>query len=109
MSAAIDPSALQRVLEMAGGDRSFVVEIIDDYLADSAGLLATLARSSGDDLRRAAHTLKSTSASVGAGRLAGLCARIEQAGAAEPELLAAVQHEHEAVRGGLDEQRAAFS
>jgi HPt (histidine-containing phosphotransfer) domain-containing protein len=109
MSTAIDPRALTQLLDMAGGDRSFVVEIIDDYLADSAALLATLREASGDDLRRAAHSLKSTSASLGAGRLAALSAQIEQAGAADPGVIAEAEREHAAVRAGLEEQREAFS
>jgi HPt (histidine-containing phosphotransfer) domain-containing protein len=109
MSAAIDPAALEQVLDMAGGDRSFVVEIIDEYLSDSAALLTTLRDASGEDLRRAAHSLKSTSASVGAGRLAAVCAQIEQAGAPDADLVAEAEREHAAVRAGLEEQRAAFS
>jgi HPt (histidine-containing phosphotransfer) domain-containing protein len=109
MSAPIDPTALDRMLDMAGGDRSFVVEIIDEYLNDSATLLATLREASGDDLRRAAHTLKSTSASVGAGRLAELCARIEHAGAADAALLEDAEHEYAEVRTELERQQAAFS
>jgi HPt (histidine-containing phosphotransfer) domain-containing protein len=109
MSASIDPSALDRMLDMAGGDRSFVVEIIDEYLSDSAVLLATLREASGEDLRRAAHTLKSTSASVGAGRLAELCARIEGAGAADGALLEDAEREHAEARTELERQRAAFS
>ena len=108
MSTAIDPSALTRVLDMAGGDRSFVVEIIDEYLADSSRLLASLREASGDELRRAAHSLKSTSASVGAVRLAELCAEVERAGA-EPAVVSEAEREHAAVRAALDEQRAAFS
>jgi HPt (histidine-containing phosphotransfer) domain-containing protein len=109
MSASIDPSALHRVLDMAGGDRAFVVEIIDEYLSDSAALLATMREASGDGLRRAAHTLKSTSASVGAGRLAELCARIEHAGAADGALMEDIEREHAEVRTELERQRAAFS
>jgi HPt (histidine-containing phosphotransfer) domain-containing protein len=109
MSTAIDPTALDSVLEMAGGDRSFVVEVIDDYLEDSSRLLESLRDASGDDLRRAAHSLKSTSASVGAGRLAALCAEIEQAGVADDEQIAEVEREYAKARLGLEEQRAAFS
>jgi len=109
MSTAIDPSALEQMADMAGGDRSFVVEIIDEYLTDSATLLAALRESSGKDLRRAAHTLKSTSASVGAGRLAALCSRIEQAGAADADLLDEAEREHADVRSALAQQRMAFS
>ncbi len=108
MSAAIDPRALTRVLDMAGGDRTFVVEIIDEYLADSSRLLASLREASGDELRRAAHSLKSTSASVGAVRLAELCAEVERAGA-DPAVVGEVEREHAAVRAALEQQRAAFS
>lgn len=109
MSTVIDPSALEQIADMAGGDRSFVVEIIDEYLSDSATLLATLRESCGDDLRRAAHTLKSTSASVGAGRLAAVCSRIEHAGGADADLLDEAEREHAEVRSALAEQRVAFS
>jgi HPt (histidine-containing phosphotransfer) domain-containing protein len=109
MSQPIDPSALDQMLDMAGGDRSFVAEIIDEYLTDSAALLATLRETSGDDLRRAAHTLKSTSASVGAGRLAELCAHIENVGGADDALLEDAEREHADVRMELERQRAAFS
>ena len=109
MSTAIDPSALAQMLEMAGGDRSFVVELIDDYLEDSAALLAIVREASGDELRRAAHSLKSTSASLGAGRLAALCAQIEQAGEADAALSSAAEREHAAVRASLEEQKSAFS
>jgi two-component system, sensor histidine kinase and response regulator len=109
MTTAIDSSALERIADMAGGDRAFVVEIIDEYLSDSTTLLAALREASGDDLRRAAHTLKSTSASVGAGRLSAVCARIEQAGAADAALLEEAERELADVRSALVEQRVAFS
>ncbi len=109
MSTAIDPRALEQIAEMAGGDRSFVVEIIDEYVSDSATLLAALREGSGEDLHRAAHTLKSTSAGVGAGRLAAVCSRIEQAGAADVDLLDEAEREFADVRSALAEQRVAFS
>jgi len=108
MSTTIDPSALTRVLDMAGGDRSFVVEIIDEYLADSSALVASLRETTGEQLRRAAHSLKSTSASVGAVRLAELCAQVERAGA-DPVVVGEAEREHAAVRAALEEQRGAFS
>ena len=109
MSTTLDPAALEQVLELAGGDRSFVVDVIDEYLADSEALLARLRETSGDDLRRAAHTLKSTSSSVGATRLAALCAEIEHAGAADADRVAEVEREHAAARADLQAQREAYA
>ena len=109
MTTTLDPSALEQVLEMAGGDRSFVVEIIDEYVQDSAGLLATLRGAHGEELRRAAHSLKSTSASVGARRLAELSAEIERGEPADADRLAAVEREHAAAVADLQAQRAAYA
>jgi hypothetical protein len=106
---ALDPAALESVLAMAGGDRSFVLEVIDEYLEDSARQLAALNEADGEDRRRAAHTLKSTSASVGAARLAELCGQIERAGDdVEEQLIADAAREHAAVAAGLRERRARF-
>ena len=46
--------------------------------AVSAGIEAAVATDDRDELRRLAHTLKSTSAAMGASALAAECARIEQ-------------------------------
>ena len=109
MIATLDPAALDQLLELGGGDRTFVVEVIDDYLEDSAALLSVLRDATGEDLRRAAHSLKSTSASVGAARLAALCLEVEHAAAASPEQLAEIEREQAAVAEGLAGQRSAFA
>lgn len=109
MTATLDPAALDQMLELGGGDRSFVVEMIDEYLEDSASLVEVLRGSSGEELRRAAHSLKSTSASVGAARLAALCHEVEQAGAAGADALADIRREHAAVAEELWSRRAAFA
>lgn len=84
--AAVDEAALGELLETVGGDRAFLAELVESYLADSPGLLAEMlgAAVAGDaaSLRRAAHTLKSTSASLGAPGLAGACREIETRAAA---------------------------
>jgi HPt (histidine-containing phosphotransfer) domain-containing protein len=84
---SLDPAALAELLEAVGGDRAFLVELIETYLGDSPTLIAELRAglASGDAavVRRAAHTLKSTSASVGATRLATICREIEAAAAAD--------------------------
>ena len=90
--AAIDDVILDQLLETVGGDAIFLAELITSYLADSPPLLEEMERSAarGDavSLRRAAHTLKSTSASLGAVRLSAICRGIEAA-ANNGELLAA--------------------
>ena len=83
----LDQATLAGLLETVGGDREFLVELIGTYLGDSptliAGLRAGLASGDAAAVRRAAHTLKSTSASFGATRLVTICREIEAAAAAD--------------------------
>ena len=80
----IDSAALDTLLEMVGGDKMFLGELIDAYFADTPQLLATMrqALASGDApaLRRSAHALKSNSANFGAFKLAALCRELEELG-----------------------------
>lgn len=81
---------------VTGGDPETSREIAGLYATDSAGLLDQLraATQSRDDVqaRRLAHTLKSSSGSVGAHRASELAARIEHEGiAAAQELMDALQ------------------
>jgi HPt (histidine-containing phosphotransfer) domain-containing protein len=68
----IDPEAWETMKSMA--DPAFLVELIDTYLVDSPAQIEQMRRGleSGDveGVRRAAHSLKSNSASFGAKRLA---------------------------------------
>ena len=73
----------------------------DDYLKDAARLLALMRRAKGEDLARAAHTLKGASASLGARRLSALCARIEAAGAASDAQLDEASRELDLVAASL--------
>jgi HPt (histidine-containing phosphotransfer) domain-containing protein len=106
----LDSVALEELLETVGDDREFLAELIETYLGDSPGLFEELRAglTTGDAVavRRAAHTLKSTSASFGATRLAGICREMEtSAGAADladlPPRLAAAEAEFEAVAAAL--------
>jgi len=78
----IDRAALNDLLATTGNDSTFLVELIDSYLEDAVEQLAAMWRAVNDAdaerLRRAAHSLKSTSASLGARKLAGLCQQVEQ-------------------------------
>ncbi len=77
----LDPSALDQLIEDTGGDPEFMQEIIDEFLSDTQDLIASIedACNSGDGAtaHRAAHSIKSTSASFGARAFSSLAADIE--------------------------------
>lgn len=74
---AIDRKILTQLLEDIGGDTAALAELLHAYLDDTPRLLQDLeqAAAAGDNaaLGMTAHTLKSTSASMGATALAALC------------------------------------
>jgi CheY-like chemotaxis protein len=76
----VDAAALENLRELGGDD--FLAEVIDTFLADGPTLIATLRGSLGaqdaDELRRAAHTLKSNGATLGAAGFSELCRALEQ-------------------------------
>ena len=82
---AIDRAAFADLLENVGGDRAFLAELVSTYVGDSPSLFEELraAIGAGDAAvaRRAAHSLKSTSASMGALDLSRLCREIEMVAA----------------------------
>jgi HPt (histidine-containing phosphotransfer) domain-containing protein len=77
---SLDDDALQNLRDLGGDD--FLAEVIDAFLADAPTLLATLRSSleegNSEELRRAAHTLKSNGATLGAEGFAELCRTLEQ-------------------------------
>ncbi len=102
----LDAEILSQFREAMGED--FMPELIEAYVQDSQALTEAMqnALAGGDDeaLRRAAHTLKSNSASVGATRLAALCRELEQSGLTD-EAADRVQHvaiERDKVRRALE-------
>ena len=78
----LDQAALDSLL--ATTDREFVGELIDAYLEDSPGLVAgmkeALATGNATEFTRAAHSLKSSSASLGALSLSALAKDLELMG-----------------------------
>lgn len=89
--------------------------LIDEYVANSRGLLgqmqASLRSRSHIEMSRAAHTLKSSSALMGAAALASLCERLEALTRqgqvppdAEQQVAAIEQRFNEAIRW-LEEQK----
>jgi HPt (histidine-containing phosphotransfer) domain-containing protein len=80
--AVIDRAPLDEYIEMMGPDgRQSMLELIDVYLSSSPELLQkmqdALATRDLVRLRRAAHSWKSSSASLGAVRLSGLCKALD--------------------------------
>ena len=81
-SATLDPAALQRLHDLDPSGASRLVERVFKAFEDSIGrlrpqLLDAQARDDAAGVRHVAHTLKSSSASIGAIKLSGLCAEIE--------------------------------
>jgi histidine phosphotransfer protein HptB len=80
--SAINPRALEPYQRRMGED--FVAEIIQTYLDNSPALVIEInknfAAKNLEPFTRAAHILKSNSATLGAEKLAGLCQKLELAG-----------------------------
>jgi signal transduction histidine kinase/CheY-like chemotaxis protein/HPt (histidine-containing phosphotransfer) domain-containing protein len=112
----LDATVLGRLreLEQAGGAPNLLFRVVGTYLESSSELLETIrsAVAGGDAaaLARAAHTLKSSSAQVGALRLSALCRDLEARGRegsieGAAKLLAEVSDELETVQDGLAVER----
>jgi len=108
--AALAVDAALAQLEETVGDREFVAELIDDFLAELPAQLAALraacSEGNAEPLHRIAHTLKSNAATFGAEGLASACLELEQsARAGEPadagELVAHVEAEAARAAPGL--------
>jgi HPt (histidine-containing phosphotransfer) domain-containing protein len=111
---ALDPAALQYLLEITGGDEAFLDELVETFVHDAHDQLRSLREAveagSVEGLVRPAHSLKSNAANVGATRLAELCRDLEadaRAGmvAAPAERVAAIEAEFAVVHDALREVR----
>ncbi len=105
---SLDDGAIKNLRDLGGDD--FLGEVIDAFLADAPGLMATLrsslAEGSAEELRRAAHTLKSNGATLGAEDFAELCRMLEQRAKADEldgasELVDRVQQEYRPLEEAL--------
>jgi HPt (histidine-containing phosphotransfer) domain-containing protein len=88
----LDPAAIDRLVVAFGDDgRQVVAELVATFLAEAPRQLASLRHgiAVGDEreVRRAAHSLKSSAATLGALDLAGVC-RVVEAGSGEGYLAA---------------------
>ena len=97
-SSPLDNTVIERLLAMSsqsGGD-SVLKLVLSTYLAESTEVISQLHRalSSGDtrSLVEGAHSLKSSSANVGAMRLSALCREIELIGKVDTESVAGHVH-----------------
>jgi PAS domain S-box-containing protein len=107
---AVDTAVLTRLSESMGGDDAFVAELIEQFIADSPALVVAARQgfesADAKEIRRAAHTLRSNAATVGASELADRSGRLEAAaragslddGAAQVE---AISEELERVHAAL--------
>lgn len=109
---ALDPAALERLFRIGG--QEFVVEMIELFLEHAPQRLETArtALDAGDmtAVYRAAHSLKSTAANVGARGLQSAAERAEGRAAAEDAqalspLLEGMEHHYERVRPELETER----
>jgi PAS domain S-box-containing protein len=108
---SLDDAALDN-LRGLGGDE-FLSEVIDAFLSDAPELIASLRSSLADanaeDLRRAAHTLKSNGATLGAEAFAELCRTLEHLAKADdlgeaPQLVDRIEQQY----GPLEEALSAL-
>jgi PAS domain S-box-containing protein len=80
---AVDAAVLDRLAESMGGDDAFVAELIEQFVTDSPALVAAarkgLKAGDAEEVRRAAHTLKSNAATFGANELADRSRSLEMA------------------------------
>jgi two-component system sensor histidine kinase/response regulator len=116
---AIDPEAFAALMELVEGeDAAFVLNLIESFLQDTRDHLTTLEQAIANDdataLEHAAHTLKSTSAAVGALGMAAQCNALQQLGQegttrqATP-VLAHLRQEFDRVRHALADECARLS
>ncbi len=107
----IDRAVLDGLLETVGDDREFLGELLQTYFDDAPKLLeamhATLDAGDADWFRRAAHSLKSNSASFGAMQLSRMCKELEDMGKAGTldgagARITRVEQEYTRVRAALE-------
>jgi len=115
---ALDPSALDTLLALVGGEQALLLELIDSFLQETPPLVAALRRSleegDAERLRRAAHTLKSSSRDFGANQLSESARALEAMGKAgalaeAAALVAQVEAQYPQVQAALEAVRMAHT
>jgi signal transduction histidine kinase/DNA-binding response OmpR family regulator/HPt (histidine-containing phosphotransfer) domain-containing protein len=109
-AAVLDPTALENLLSVVGGEFSYLAELIDSFLEDAPQLLTELNQFIEDEdaagVRRVAHSLKSNGADFGATNFSKLCKELEMMGKSgrldgAADLSAQVMAEYEKVEVAL--------
>jgi PAS domain S-box-containing protein len=113
-AGVLHPPALERLMQTIGDDRGLLAALIGTFLNDVPRLVdgarQGLEQGRADEVRRAAHTLKSTGATFGAMRLSELSRELEalaRSGTLEGTLglLERIEAEYESVRIALEAVR----
>jgi len=111
----LDTAALDRLRLVGAGRKSLVCKLIGSFLTDTPDRLAALTpaieRADSAEVRMIAHTLKSSSALLGAGNLSSRCAALECAALEGdrqrwPEMAAEVHREYARAAAALETVRA---
>ena len=114
IAGVLHPPALERLVETIGDDRGLLTALIDTFLGDAPRLVEAARRGlehgQTDDVRRAAHTLKSNGATFGATSFSELSRQLEAlagSGILEgaDELIARIAAQYERVRIALETVR----
>jgi HPt (histidine-containing phosphotransfer) domain-containing protein len=106
---AVDPAALDKMLDMVGGDVDFLDELVDTFLDDAVTQLEAMRLAlsvDAESMVRPAHSMKTNCANMGATVLAQLCRDLEGAARAGSldgaiERVAAAEEEFALVRTEL--------
>ncbi|MSQ48072.1 MAG: response regulator [Deltaproteobacteria bacterium] len=114
VNGILDPHALDQIRTLQRpGKPNIIHRLVGSYLKDSVSLIETIrvaiAQNDPPTLHRAAHTLKSTSATVGAQSLAKLCQNLEDIGQANTTdnaaaLMSAIEREYQQVATALQSE-----
>jgi HPt (histidine-containing phosphotransfer) domain-containing protein len=84
LTNAVEVDALEQLYQELGSDPEPIRDLIESYLKEAPAALARLRsaieRGSGADLATAAHSLKSSSAMLGAKQVAALAVELERIG-----------------------------
>jgi len=85
-AAVLDEGVLDDLRASVGDDQAFIVDLVETYVTEGAtnldGILAAATMGDPEAIVRPAHTLKSSSASLGAMRLSAIARGLEEAGRA---------------------------
>jgi two-component system sensor histidine kinase/response regulator len=110
----LDRALLDRL--RAGADGADLVRsLVEEFLEEAESRVEALTRAAGGDaerVRREAHALRGSSATIGANRLADVCAQLERSAVTgavgdEPGLAAQAREQLEAVRRELRDYASA--